>query len=133
LALALSIGGCIAAYTLVDKHGIAHAAPAAYLEVVFAVTACAYLLGVWRVRGAPALRAELTLRTVVAGVGFFAAYALVLAALKLAPAASVAAVREASILIATVWLALTRRERVTPERLAGACAVLAGITLVSLG
>jgi drug/metabolite transporter (DMT)-like permease len=132
LLLALAVGACIAGYTLVDKHGIAHAAPTAYLEVVFAVVAAAYALGTWRVRGARALRAAVGARTLIAGVGFFAAYALVLAALKLAPAASVAAVRESSVVIATVWLALTGRERVTRERVLGAVAVVTGIVVISL-
>jgi drug/metabolite transporter (DMT)-like permease len=133
LALALAVGACIAGYTLVDKHGIAHAAPAAYLEIVFAATAGIYALGVWRVRGGPAMRAALGARTLLAGVGFFGAYALVLAALRLAPAAPVAAVRESSVVLATAWLALTQREPVTKERLAGACAVVAGVALISFG
>jgi drug/metabolite transporter (DMT)-like permease len=133
LALALAIGGCIASYTLVDKHGILHASPLAYIETVFSATAAAYLVGALRVRGAGALRAALGARSVLAGAGFFGAYALVLSALRLAPAASVAAVRESSVVIAAAVLALTGRERVTPERLAGALAVAGGIALVSLG
>jgi drug/metabolite transporter (DMT)-like permease len=70
---------------------------------------------------------------VLVGIGFVGAYALVLAALRLAPAASVAAVRESSVVLATAWLALSLRERVTLERLAGAAAVVAGVALVSLG
>jgi drug/metabolite transporter (DMT)-like permease len=63
----------------------------------------------------------------------FGAYALALAALRLAPAASVAAVRESSVVMATAVLAITGRERIRPERLAGAVAVVAGIALISLG
>ena len=133
LALALSVGVCIAGYTLVDKHGIVHAAPVAYLEVVFGLTAIVYVLGAWRVRGAAALRAAVGWRTVLAGVGFFGAYALTLAALRLAPAASVAAVRESSVVMAAVALALSGREEMGPERFAGAVAVVAGIALISLG
>jgi len=133
LALALSVGVCIAGYTLVDKRGITHAGPITYLELVFGVTAVGYVLGVWRVRGGSALRAAVGPRTLLAGVGFFAAYALTLAALRLAPAASVAAVRESSVVMATAFLAFSGRERVGPERLAGAIAVVAGIALISLG
>jgi len=133
LALALGVGACIAGYTLVDKHGIVHAAPVAYLEVVFGVTAIAYLLGTWRARGGAALRAAASWRTLLAGIGFFGAYALTLAALRLAPAASVAAVRESSVVIATGVLALSGRERVGAERVAGAVAVVAGIALISMG
>ena len=67
------------------------------------------------------------------GIGFFGAYALTLLALRLAPAASVAAVRESSVVIAAAVLAASGRERVSAERLAGAVAVVAGIALISLG
>ncbi len=133
LALALSIGLCIAGYTLVDKHGIMHASPLAYLEVVFALTASVYVLGVLRVRGAAALRAAVSRRTFLAGIGFFGAYALTLAALRLAPAASVAAVRESSVVMATAFLAISGREKIGAQRLAGAIAVVVGIALISFG
>jgi drug/metabolite transporter (DMT)-like permease len=133
LMLALAVGACIAGYTLVDKHGIAHADPLSYLEIVFSVTAVGYVAGTLRLRGAAALRAGLRGSNVLVGIGFVGAYALVLAALRLAPAASVAAVRESSVVLATAWLALSHRERVTLERLAGAAAVVAGVALVSLG
>lgn len=133
LALALSVGACIAAYTLVDKHGITHGNPLAYLEVVFGVVAIVYPLGVWRARGGAALRAAIGWRTMLAGVGFFGAYALTLAALRLAPAASVAAVRESSVVMAAAALAIGGREEMGAARFAGAVAVVAGIALISLG
>jgi uncharacterized membrane protein len=133
LGLALSVGACIAGYTLVDKHGVVHANPVAYAEVIFAVTSLAYLLGAWRLRGRAALRAAVGWKTLVAGVGFFGAYALALLALRLAPAASVAAVRESSVLIATAVLAIGGRERIGTARALGAVAVVAGIALISLG
>jgi drug/metabolite transporter (DMT)-like permease len=132
LGLALAVGACIAGYTLVDKRGITHGNPIAYLEIVFAGMAVAYVVGVWRLRGATALRAAVNPRSVLAGIGYFGGYALTLAALTLAPAASVAAVRESSVVMATVYLALTGRERVGVSRLAGAVAVAGGIALVSL-
>jgi drug/metabolite transporter (DMT)-like permease len=133
LALALSVGACIAGYTLVDKHGIVRANPIAYLEVVFGLTAIVYVLGVWRVRGGAALRAAVSRKTVLAGVGFFGAYALTLAALRLAPAASVAAVRESSVVMAAAVLAIGGREELGPARFAGAVVVVTGIALISLG
>jgi drug/metabolite transporter (DMT)-like permease len=131
--LAFAVGGCIAGYTLVDKHGIVHGNPLAYLEVVFGMTATLYLLGVWRVRGSAALRAAIRWPTVLAGVGFFGSYALTLAALRIAPAASVAAVRESSVVIAAAILAVSGREEIGMGRLAGAVAVVTGIALISLG
>ena len=39
LALALAVGACIAGYTLVDDHGLRHAAPIGYLTLVLVVAA----------------------------------------------------------------------------------------------
>jgi drug/metabolite transporter (DMT)-like permease len=133
LALALSVGACIAGYTLVDKHGVTHANPIAYLEVVMALTACAYVLGVLRLRGVGPLRDAVSAKTVLAGVGFFGAYALVLLALRVAPAADVAAVRESSVVMATAVLALSGREKIGAARMLGVVGVVAGIALISLG
>ena len=83
-------------------------------------------------RGSAALRSELGWRSVAAGVGTFAAYACVLAALQLASAASVAAVRESGVLFATVLAAVFLRERVTFWRAGGAVLVVAGVALLSL-
>jgi uncharacterized membrane protein len=133
LGLALAVGACIAGYTLVDKHGIVHASPLTYLVLVLGVPAIVYSLAVWRVRGGGALRGAVNRSTLLAGVGMFGAYALALAALRLAPAASVSAVRESSVVMATAFLAVTGRERIGTERLIGAVAVVAGIALISLG
>ena len=133
LALALSVGASIAAYTLVDKHGIVHAGSISYLELVLGVPAIVYVPAVWRVRGGRALRAGVNRSTLAAGVGMFGAYALALGALRLAPAASVSAVRESSVVMATAFLAITGRETIGTERLIGAVAVVAGIALISLG
>lgn len=130
--LALVIACVIATYTVVDKHGVVHASPAAYLELMSIFMGLVYAAAIARTKGAAALRAELHLRSVAAGVGMFAAYALVLAALQLASAASVAAVRESSVLIATFMAAIVLRERVTPWRSAGAALVVAGIVFLAL-
>ena len=55
-----------------------------------------------------------------------------LAALRLAPAPEVAAVRETSIVLAALLAAVFLRERVGPERLAGAAAVAGGVALIAL-
>ncbi len=132
LGLALAVGGCIAGYTLVDKHGIVHASPIAYLEIVLAPVAAGYLAGVWHSRGPAALRAALRWSTIVAGVGFFGAYALAVAALSLAPAASVAAIRETSVVFAVAIVALRGRESVSVGRFVGAALVVAGVVCITL-
>jgi drug/metabolite transporter (DMT)-like permease len=131
-ALAVIIACCIAAYTLVDSRGVRHAAPLAYLELVLAPPALLYLAGICAVTGRAAVRREVGLPTVVGALATFGAYGLVLAALRLASAASVAAVRETSVLIAVLLAAPILRERVGPGRLAGAVLVVGGVALLSL-
>ena len=69
-------------------------------------------------------------RTVLAGLGFFLSYGLVLVALRDAPAGLVAAVRETSVVIAVVALAITGQERFRWRTLAGAVLVVGGVALV---
>ncbi len=130
-AFGLVIGAVIAAYTLVDKGGLHHAAPVSYLELTMVPPTIAYAAAAAARNGFGALRAELNVSTVVAGLATFGAYALVLSALRLAPAASVAAVRETSVIIATVFAYLFLRERIEWTRAAGAAVVVAGIGLLS--
>ena len=128
----LAIAAVIASYTLVDKRGLDYATPIAYLEVSMIAPAVLYAAWVARLRGgAVALRSELNRSSVVAGIATFSAYALVLAALQLASAASVAAVRETSVLVAALLGALVLREPVTRWRFAGAVLVAAGVALLA--
>jgi drug/metabolite transporter (DMT)-like permease len=158
LALALGVGGAIAAYTLVDKQGLKHAGPLPYLWVVNGAAALVYLpllawgrgnrigstaayrrngrRGAIRVRlrsGAGVLGGAAQPRAMIAGIGVFGAYALTLAALARAPAAAVSALRETGVLVATAFGAAVLHERVGPARAAGAVAVVAGVVLVALG
>src|SRR6266568_6725380 len=130
--LGLPIAGCIAAYTLIDKHGIRYATPLAYLELSMLVPAIGYAAAITALRGRASLRPEVNPSTFVAGLATFGAYALVLAALQRASAASVAAVRETSVVIATALAAVVLKEPVGPARLSGAALVAGGIALLSL-
>jgi drug/metabolite transporter (DMT)-like permease len=132
ILLSLGVAACIAAYTLVDKEGMRHAAPVPYLEVALAAPAAAYTAVIAQKRGVTALRHAVRPRTAAAGVAMFGAYALVLAALAIAPAAPVAAVRETSIVIATALAAVVLRERVGTLRLAGAALVAAGVVTLAV-
>ena len=133
LALGLGIASVIAAYTLVDKHGIAYASPLVYLELSMAPAALGYLaLTFARVDGRARVRAAVRPIPAAAGVISFVAYALVLAALARAPAAPVAAVRETSVVIVAVLAAALLKERVGPLRLAGAVVVALGVALLVL-
>jgi drug/metabolite transporter (DMT)-like permease len=131
IGFGLAIAGCIAAYTLVDKSGIAHAEPITYLELSMLGPTVVYAAAVARVKGVGAVRAAVGPSSILAGICTFGAYALVLAALQRAPAASVAAVRETSVVIAALLAAAVLKERVPPSRLAGAVVVVAGIALLA--
>jgi len=122
----------IATYTVVDKHGVVHASPVAYLEVMCIFTAAVYAPAIAAMRGTSALRAELQRRSVAAGVGTLAAYAFVLGALQLASAASVAACGRA----ASSWRPRSPRScsgsGSRPGGRVGAMLVVAGIVLLGL-
>ena len=130
--LAVVIACTIASYSVVDKRGVVHASPVAYLELMTVITGLAYAAALVARRGFAPLRAELGWRSVGAGIGTFIAYACVLGALQLASAASVAAVRESGVLVATALAAILLHERVTPWRAGGAALVVAGVVLISV-
>ena len=129
----VAIAACIAAYTLVDSRGVRHAHPIPYLELVMLGPSLAYLGAVVAAKGTAAVRRELRLPIVLAGVATFGAFALALAALRLASAASVAAVRETSVVIAVALAAPVLKESVGAARLAGAALVVAGVAVLGFG
>ena len=131
--LALLIASTIAGYTLADKQGIQHAGPIPYLELTLIPATVAALALQLRSSSVADLRAHLGLRTLAAGLASFAAYVCVLEALKLAPAAAVAAVRESGILFVALMGAVFLKEPVGPSRLAGAASIVAGVAFVALG
>jgi uncharacterized membrane protein len=75
------------------------------------------------------LRVAMGGRALLTAAATFGAYAMVLAALQMAPAAPVAAVRESSIVIAALmaWLFLGEE-----RRLGGAVLVAAGVAVIAL-
>jgi drug/metabolite transporter (DMT)-like permease len=131
LILPLAVAVTIASYTLVDRSGIHHAGAIPYFEMTALIT-LAYPAWIARRRGVAVLRAELSIASVVAGGAMFAAYCLVLAALRLAPPGPVAAVRESSVVIATALAAALLGEEVSRVRLLGAALVAGGVALLAL-
>jgi drug/metabolite transporter (DMT)-like permease len=127
-ALAVAVAATIAGYTVADRYGVRHAAAAPYLLLVMLGPALAYPPWI----GRPRLGAALRPAPVAIGVLSASTYLLILLALRLASAPSVAAVRESSVVIATGLAALVLRERVGPLRIAGAGLVAAGVALLAL-
>lgn len=124
LLFGLAIGAVIAAYTLVDAEGVERADPVAYLCLVTAPAAVLYPLLARR-------RPDLGARSALTAAATLGAYLMVLAALQRAAAAPVAAVRECSIVLATLFAAVFLHERLTPARLAGTALVVAGVAAIA--
>ena len=113
---------------MLDRYGIRHASAFAYLVLVMLPPAVLYAPAV----GLRRVRRAVSRETILVGVLSAAAYALVLLALRRASAPSVSAVRETSVVIATVLAAVFLKERVGPARLAGAALVACGVALLAL-
>lgn len=135
LRLALLNAGVIAGYTLVDGQGARLSGHAfSYTGWVFLLTAALMLAQAWRQRGRAVLAQTRTAAraAVLGGGGTLAAYALVLWAMGQAPIASVAALRETSIVFAALIGALFLHERIGRARLLAIALVLAGAAALKL-
>ena len=136
LGWSLLTGACIAAYTVVDANGV-RAAPSAlsYIAWVF------LLLGVGIAAVFAWLRGPGLVETikdqwrpgVIAGLLSIGTYGLALTAYRLGPTAPVAALRETSILFATLIAVVWLKERVTLQRAAAALLIAAGAALILAG
>jgi uncharacterized membrane protein len=133
VAMALVVAGSIATYTLIDKQGVQYADPITYVTLILVVPAIASVGFVAARGGVKRLRRSFGPWTLAGGVASIAAYGLVLIALTTAPAASVAAVREVSVVFAAIFGAVFLRERAGMSRLAGSVVVALGVALVVAG
>jgi drug/metabolite transporter (DMT)-like permease len=127
----LAIAATIAAYTLVDAEGVDHAQAPAYLALLLTPSALVYALALAAAGRGPELRDELRPRALLTGAFLVGAYGSVLAALRLADAAPVAAVRESSVVIAAALAAVFLHEPVGARRFAGAALVVAGVAAIA--
>jgi drug/metabolite transporter (DMT)-like permease len=133
VALALAVALAIAAYVVVDKEGVQYADPITYGVLILGIpgiVATAFVLGRG---GTRRLANSFNRRSALGGLLSMAAYALVLIALTTAPAASVSAVRESSVVIAAILGAVVLKEKSGPERVIGSVIVLLGVVLVVVG
>lgn len=135
LGVALLTATCIAGYTLIDGVGVRRSgAPAAYTLWLFLLTALPLLAWVLASRGRAFVayaRSHLHLAA-LGGLANIGSYGVVLWAMTHAPVAVVAALRETSILFATVIAALFLRERMGPGRVAAACVIAVGAVVMRL-
>ena len=140
LAYAFANAAIIALYTLVDGRGVRAAGEALrYVMVLFVLDGVAYPLLVWLRRdrqGRRNILAYARQRWPVATLGGSASigsYAIALWAMTRAPVASVAALRETSVLFAALLGTLLLKERFGLQRAAGTGVIVAGVMALRFG
>ena len=131
--LAVATGPLIALYSVVDHRGVASADPIPYLAAsnLGALIVSAPLA--WRRR--EALRREWRgnrRALAIAATTSLTAYLLVLYAFRLAPAAYVVAMRETSIVVATIFGRIWLGEIITRTRALAAVAIVVGAATIAL-
>ena len=137
ILLALANAAVIATYTYVDGIGARRAGnPVSY--TLWMSLLPPVLLFVWAVsrRGAVMVAAHVRSnwwRGLIGGGGSIASYGLALWAMTRAPVATVAALRETSILFALAISVLILKERTTPWRYLAGAMIAAGVLVLKLG
>jgi drug/metabolite transporter (DMT)-like permease len=134
--LALLNGVVIASYTTVDGMGVRLSGePVTYSLWLSLLVGLPWLIwaAAWGGARRPGMVRKHLLPAVVGGIFSVASYTLALWAMTRAPVAAVAAVRESSIVFATVLGALVLHERVTRGRALAAAAIVLGVWAIRAG
>jgi len=133
--LALLNAVVIAGYTLIEGLGVRRSgAPAAYTLWVFLLTGVPLALWAFLMRRSsfvPYVRRHWRLG-IAGGVGTTASYGLALWAMTVAPIAVIAALRETSIVFATLIAGWVLRESIGPRRIISACVIAGGAAILRL-
>jgi drug/metabolite transporter (DMT)-like permease len=133
IALALANAAVIVAYTLVDGTGVRLSGQPLSYVAWLNVLSCALTLpaaAAARGRAAAAFAAKHWIKGLLGGAATLGAYGLTLWAMTRAPIGLVAALRETSIVFATIIAAALLKERVAAPRWAAAAAVAAGAAVM---
>jgi drug/metabolite transporter (DMT)-like permease len=136
LVVAVLTAGTIVAYTLVDGLGArASGNAAAYVVTMMTVTALVSAPAFFALEGGALLFASPATwgRGIIAGLMANLSYGTALWAMTKAPIGLVGAVRETSVLFATVIAAVVLRERFGLARWAAAATIVAGLVLARAG
>ncbi|HBI82136.1 MAG TPA: phosphonate utilization protein [Alcaligenaceae bacterium] len=132
---ALANAAIIALYTLFDSQGVRLSDhPSQYIAALFALDGWAFALWVFYIRGEKSIdylkkRWKLAFGGAMASIG---SYAIALWAMTVAPVASVAALRETSVLFATLLGAWFFKEKLTQRRMFAVLVIIAGAVMVRL-
>jgi phosphonate utilization associated putative membrane protein len=140
LAFAFANAFIIAGYTLIDGIGVRAAGNAlSYAMVLFVFDGIAYPLLVWHRRSAQARRAVVSYvrarwpMAALGGAASITSYAIALWAMTRAPVASVAALRETSVLFAALLGTWLLKERFGLQRAIGTVVIVAGVVALRAG
>jgi len=140
VAFALANAVIIASYTLVDSRGVRLSGnPIAYVLLFFVLDALPYPLLLWLRRGAAGRAAIVAYSrrrwplALLGGAASLGSYGLALWAMTRAPVASVAALRETSVVFAAVLGVCLLGERFGARRLLGTGLLVAGVMALRLG
>jgi drug/metabolite transporter (DMT)-like permease len=131
---ALANGVVIATYSLVDARGVQTLHPIIYnygqMTIAFAGLTAWFLLTRSTQRLRPVIAAPKV--AVIAGIGSYITYTLVLAATRLAPVAYVGPMREVSIVFGVFIGARFLGERLTSGRIIGVVLIVLGIVTIKI-
>ncbi|MCM1958230.1 DMT family transporter [Acinetobacter modestus] len=133
IGLALLNAVLIAGYTLLDGHGVRLAGSAiAYILWSFVLSGLIFFIFALKMRYRQMteyFRHNWHLG-LIGGIGSFFSYGLALWAMTLAPVAIVAALRETSILFATLISIFILKERINAVRIISSCLILVGALIL---
>lgn len=133
IGLALLNAVLIAGYTLLDGHGVRLAGSAiAYILWSFVLSGLIFFIFALKMRYRQMgeyFRHNWHLG-LIGGIGSFFSYGLALWAMTLAPVAIVAALRETSILFATLISIFILKERINAVRIISSCIILIGALIL---
>jgi phosphonate utilization associated putative membrane protein len=136
IGFALTNAVIIAIYTVIDGLGVrASGDTMQYVATLFMFDGWPFALLMFATRG-PALGRYARQRWPVASIGACASlgsYGIALWAMTRAPVATVAALRETSVLFAVVLSSWYLKEHFSPRRVFGACTIVAGVVALRLG
>jgi phosphonate utilization associated putative membrane protein len=140
LAFAFANAGIIALYTIVDGLGVRATGDALrYVMVLFVLDGISYPLLVWLRRSVEGRRAivrhaaERWPAALLGGAASIGSYAIALWAMTRAPVASVAALRETSVLFAAILGTVLLKERFGVQRAAGTLVLVGGVMALRFG
>ena len=134
IALALSIGATIVAYSLVDKVGVHYINPVVYIWSMFLIAAVFLTpFVVKRYRGTlRQIAGQYLGYAVVIGIGSIATYLMILFAFTMGRVGYIVAVRELAVVLGALAGIIFLKERFTIPKAIAICTIVIGVVCIKL-